>query len=297
MSAHAVPAPPRVLMVGIVLALVGGVSVTWMLAPRDLLRSAAPTQAFAGGTIATAQSRADPASTVEPTSMPSLTAEPAAVLSPTVEPTSVPTPSAAPTGVPTLAAAPASGPRLLLDERFADNSRGWPDNPLGTAWLSSGAYRLATRQPGQFVAVAAPLPDVLRDVVVNAVFHKTGGPAGGGFGIIVRDQGPGPRDGVNQTGRFYVLEVGDRQQVGIWRRESDHWVDLVPWVASEMVRPGTASNAIGIRATGDQLSLLVNGVEAARATDSELASGRVGIFVGGDDNQVSLESYSVQSQS
>src|SRR5919199_760670 len=175
MSAHAVPAPPRVLMVGIVVALVGGASVTWMLAPRDLLRSAAATQARAGGTIATAQARAEPASPGGPTSTPSRPAEPAAVLSPTVEPTSVPTPSAAPTGVPTLAAAPASGPRVLLDERFADNSRGWPDNPLGTAWLSSGAYRLATRQPGQFVAVAGPPPRGVRRVLVNAGFYQNGG--------------------------------------------------------------------------------------------------------------------------
>jgi hypothetical protein len=64
-----------------------------------------------------------------------------------------------------------------------------------------------------------------------------------------------------------------------------------------MVRPGTATNAISVRASGEQLSLVVNGAEAARASDSALDAGRVGIFVGGDQNQVLLESYSVLSQS
>ena len=283
MNLPAVPAQPRVLAVGLTLAVLAGATLTWLGGARDL-----PAPGLLG-TPTAAQKVSTPREPV---------LEPAATSTPPLVGTAQETPAATTlAGLQLTQAAPTSGPHVLLDERFTDNSRGWPNDPEGTAWLAGGAYHLATRQARQFVALGAPLPELLRDVVVNATFHKVSGPDGGGLGIIVRDQGPGPRDGASQTGRYYVLEVGDRQEVGIWRRETDHWVDLVPWQHADMVRPGKATNTISVRAFGEQLSLVVNGAEAARASDSALDAGRVGIFVGGDQNQVLLESYSVLSQS
>jgi hypothetical protein len=189
----------------------------------------------------------------------------------------------------------AAGARLL-DERFANNARNWPSNPQGTAWLTSGSYRLIPRQAGQFVAIGAPIADVLQDVVVSATFHKlSGSPEGGGFGIIVRDQGPDPRDGVSQGGQYYVLEVGDKGEIGIWRRDTDHWIDLIPWQRADAVRTGTATNDLTVSAIGNRLSLSVNGTEVATRTDNTLTTGRVGLLVGGDGNQVAVDHVSIQT--
>ena len=106
--------------------------------------------------------------------------------------------------------APLPSSRVLLDEGFADNRMRWPDDSHSTAWISGPGYRLAPREPGRFVAVSAPIPVPLGDVVVSATFHKLGGPPGGGYGLIVRDQHTSPGDGVAQGGQFYVLEVSDR---------------------------------------------------------------------------------------
>jgi hypothetical protein len=156
-------------------------------------------------------------------------------------------------------------------------------------------YQVAARRAGQFVAISAPVDDVPPNVIVSATLHKLGGPAGGGYGIIVRDQGPAAQDGVTQAGRYYVLEVGDKGEVGIWRRESDHWVDLLPWQRSDAVKPGTASNELTVRAIGSTLSLIVNGIEVATRTDAAYASGRIGLFVGGDGNQVALDHFLIQT--
>ena len=110
-------------------------------------------------------------------------------------------------------------------------------------------------------------------MVVSATFRKVGGPPGGGYGIIVRDQGPGSHDGAQQGGSYYVLEVGDRGEVGIWRREEDRWVDIVPWTASTAVRGGNAENELSVNATGSYLSLRVNGAEVASRTDTALREG------------------------
>lgn len=182
----------------------------------------------------------------------------------------------------------------VLDQRFGPAPQAWPDDPKGTAWMASGAYRLFAQDAGRFVAVGAPVAQPLRDVVVTAAFRKVGGPSGGGYGVIVRDQTPGARDGLDQSGRYYVLEVGDRGDFGIWRRDGDRWIELVPWTRAAAVRPGSAANELTVRATGPTLTLLVNGVQVASILDEALPAGGVGVFAGGDLNEVALDRFSVQ---
>jgi hypothetical protein len=185
----------------------------------------------------------------------------------------------------------------VLDERFADNQRNWLNNPASTAWLIPNGYRLFARQPGRFVSLAAPVPapGTFRDVMVTASFHKVGGPAGGGYGLILRDQQPATRDGVNQGGRYYVLAAGDRGEVGIWRRETDQFVDLVPWTPSDAVRTGDGTNEVVAIARDTSLTLFVNGIRVASVADRALSEGSVGIFVGGDLNEVVMDRFSVST--
>jgi uncharacterized protein len=181
-----------------------------------------------------------------------------------------------------------------MDETFAAAPQGWPDRPGGTAWYADGAYRLQTRASGQFIAIDAPLADVVNDVVVTARFRKTDGPPGGGYGLMVADQGPAPHDGVNQGGRFVVLEAGDDGTIGAWQREEDRWLDLQPWTPSDAVHQDDAANELMVRVQGQRVTFFVNGTQVAQVTSS-LAAGRVGIFVGGDGNQVALQHFTVQS--
>jgi hypothetical protein len=168
----------------------------------------------------------------------------------------------------------------------------WVENEPYAGW-SDGAYRLSTRDAARFVAVGVPLNQTFRDVIVSATFRKTGGPPGGGYGLIVRDQGPSPRDGVNQQFNGYVLEASDTGEFGIWRRDGDHFVDLVPWTESARVRSGGSPNDLTVRAIGDRLSFVVNGIEIASAEDSALPDGDLGIFVGGDNNEVALDRFNI----
>ena len=47
-------------------------------------------------------------------------------------------------------------------------------------------------------AVRAPVSGSFRDVRVSGEFRKLGGPPGGGYGLILRDQSPAPLDGITQ---------------------------------------------------------------------------------------------------
>jgi len=150
------------------------------------------------------------------------------------------------------------------------------------------------RQAARFVAVGAPIDKMLRDVVLSATFRKTGGPPGGGYGLVVRDQGPELPDGTNQTMNAYVLEVGDLGEFGIWRRDGDHWVDLVSWTPSAAIRPEGSPNELTVRAIGARMTFSINGVEAAAVDDDKLQAGGVGVFVGGDFNEVALDHFTVE---
>src|SRR5262249_21766131 len=119
-------------------------------------------------------------------------------------PTTAPPPPTSTPATATTAPPPTPAFQDVLDEHFANNQRGWPDDKNSTAWLADGVYHLAARNPGQFVSIAAPKIGNLKDVEVTGRFKKTGGPPGGGFGLILRDQEPAIHDGKNQGGRYYV---------------------------------------------------------------------------------------------
>jgi hypothetical protein len=216
----------------------------------------------------------------------------AAVSTPTAV-LAVPTPTAtAAPVVPT--ATPTPEPVVVLDEAFSANSLGWPDDPDSSAWLTPGGYQLEPREPGRFVAVSPPGAPILDRVQVTATFHKLAGrPLGGGYGIIVRDEESVALDGWNVTGRYYVLEVTDLGEVGVFRRETDHWEDLLSWTPSSAVHPGTEENQLVVRTEGPRLTLLVNGMQAAQIEDQAIASGRVGVFTGGDGNAAMLTRFLV----
>jgi hypothetical protein len=202
---------------------------------------------------------------------------------------------AAPAGEPAAGGPAAPALRTAMDVRFSDDASGWPNNPASTAWSADGEYHVMARTPGQFVAIGAPTSDRFGDMTVSATFRKVGGPAGGGYGFIIRDQGPGPRDGVNQIGQYYVLEVGDRGEYGIWRREGDRWLDLIPWTPSDLVPQGGVPNEVTVQANGQELTFLVNGKVLANLVGAVLRDGGVGIFVGGDLNEVVVDRFTVQT--
>jgi len=203
-------------------------------------------------------------------------------------PLAVPTATALPQ--PTAKVAPALA-NALFDRALTSPIPGWTNDSLGTAWFGPDGYRLFAREAGRFVATSVPLGRTVQDVTVSAAFRKMGGPPGGGYGLILRDQSPpSERDGRNQSGRYLVFEVGDRGDIGVWQREETRWIDVVPWQRSDAVQLDRAANALTVSAHGSNLQFHVNGTTVADLTYDNLpTAGGVGIFVGGDLNEVALE--------
>lgn len=181
-------------------------------------------------------------------------------------------------------------PDIILAEQFSDS---WPNHPGGTAWFANDGYRLVAREPGRFVAVRSPLADAPPDVIVSGRLRKVGGPPGGGYGVIVADQRTSAGDGLDQSGDYVVAAVGDRGEIGIWRRHVSEWVDLLPWTSSPAVRGGTAANDVAAHLIDGHLTLSVNGQVVATVATGLPPGGGVGLFTGGDANAVAVERFSV----
>jgi hypothetical protein len=191
--------------------------------------------------------------------------------------------------------------------RAVDLRTTWPSDPDSGGWFANGVYYLRVRHPDRFVAIGGRIAKRYLDVSVTALFRKVGGPPGGTYGVIVRDEGPFPRDGVNQDGWFYVFEVNDLGQIGVRRRQEDHWLAVLPWTASAAVLPAGEPNELCVRATGVHLAFLVNGREVAHHVDRVAQAGAVGVFASGDPqvgarrrqedhwlNEVALDRFSVE---
>jgi hypothetical protein len=230
--------------------------------------------------------------TAAPTLAQPAAAAPTAAQQATAAPTLAQPSVAAPAAEQGPAPSPTAALRTLLDESFTTGAPGWPNAATSSAWWDSVGYHLEPRLAGKHVAIAAPASSALGDVEVAGVFRKSGGPPGGGYGLILRAQG-GPLDGINQGGRYYVFEAGDRGELGAWRREENKWVELVPWTGSSAVHTGDSENRLAVRAAGSQFTFSVNDTPVAQITDDTLPSGVVGVFTGGDGNQVLLERFTL----
>ncbi len=275
--------------------------------PATPVPTSPPAATTAPTPLAVASVAPTTAPTIAPTTVPTIPPTAAPSIAPTTAPTVAPTtpPTVAPTTAPTetatsapvatpatvTAAASASPAAPVLDETFASGADGWPNAATASAFWDTSGYHLVPRIAAQFVAITAPSSSALSDGLVTGQFRKIAGPVGGGYGLILRAQAP--LDGADQGGRYYVFEVGDKGEVGAWRREQDQWIDLMPWQASGAVNAGDAENRLQVRAAGAQFTFSVNDSQVVQVSDATLTSGAVGVFTGGDGNQVVLERFTV----
>ena len=230
---------------------------------------------------------APPTATAVPLVVATSTALPV-VAPPTLTPTVL-----GPTATPPPGADQSALPRLVSDQLFVAGGA----VPAGLAERSE-LHRLGRllraiaslrARPNEFVAIGNPSAQRLRDMVVTARFAKVGGPPGGGFGVIVRDQAPWPARWPESVGQLLRARgrrsrrsrhlAPRRQRVG-----RSGAVDPVSRRAARQCRERAhrarrraATDAAGQRHRGRQ-----------RIEDATLAEGTTGVFVGGDQNQVLL---------
>jgi len=146
----------------------------------------------------------------------------------------------------------------------------------------NGAYRIRINTVGEsgngvdyfsWPGLEGELP---ADIQIEVDAAKKGGPDDNDFGVLCR------YSNINQVDNYYRFVISSDGYAGIMLVEGEESTMLSSdkLQASEAIRKGDASNHLRADCIGSQLTLYINGKQAATAQDSTLVGGDVGLIAG-----------------
>jgi hypothetical protein len=167
---------------------------------------------------------------------------------------------------------------VYFQDDFSSASSGWDrvQGSDGVTDYADGAYRIFSATPNYYMW-ATPGRTFADDVRIEVDVTKKGGPDSDVFGLLCRYQ-----DAKN----FYILMISGDGQAGIAKRSSAG--DLVMLSGESLksnpgIHSGLETNHLRADCVGAGLSLYVNDLLAATATDLEFSGGDAGLFLGAYD--------------
>ncbi len=167
---------------------------------------------------------------------------------------------------------------VYFQDDFSNSSSGWDrvQGADGVTDYADGGYRLFSATPNYYMW-ATPGRDFADDVRIEVDVTKKDGPDSDVFGVLCRYQ-----DAKN----FYILMISGDGQAGIAKRSSAG--DLVMLSGESLksnpgIHPGLADNHLRADCIGASLSLFVNELLVATATDVEFSGGDAGLWLGAYD--------------
>ncbi|MDX1413006.1 MAG: hypothetical protein R3293_02385 [Candidatus Promineifilaceae bacterium] len=162
---------------------------------------------------------------------------------------------------------------LFADDFEGEKTCGWVEyNRSGAvAAIDNGVMSISTSSPGEiwWTNPGRNFDDVLIDVKATQV----SGPSDNAYGVICRYQ---------DEENFYIFLIsGDGYYaIGKYQSGEDRITYLTEdgqYQSSEFINQDQASNQIEVSCIGNQLSLSVNGMPLMAVTDTEFATGDIGL--------------------
>ena len=166
---------------------------------------------------------------------------------------------------------PAKSGELLYQEGFEDNTTGWAriSNDNGIMDYDSGGYRILVRQPK--LNIWSTSEKNFGDVRLEADVIKLNGPDENRMGLLCR----------YQSGNYYFFIISNDGYYVIGKFIGGNTLLLGQ---SEMQVTDTIQmgqmNHLRADCTGNKLTFFINFKEVASATDTDFATGDVGVLAG-----------------
>ena len=244
-----------------------------------------PTQPPSGEIPVTVIPTLEFTNTVAPSNTPQATAT--AQPSPTLQPTETATPqppTATPSPTNTSIATQASGDILsklgtpTYQETFA-NGNFWPlgEDQFTNLTLSGNSLKLTglTRSDGWRLTWPKA-----KDFYLEATFNSGTCSGTDRYGLVARVS---ELENANQA---YLVSLDCEGSYALRKWDGKNMTNLLAWTASKDVHAGqNQENRIGLLAQGGTLSVYLNGLFQKSITDTTLAEGYMGVFVGANQTQ------------
>ncbi len=237
----------------------------------------APPRASAPTAVSEPPPAGAPDAAAAPPTAPASVGTDAAVAAPAEPPAAAGVPPAPPPDALALPPGESSaGPgRILYADNFSDPASGWPvqssDAATRRVGYADGEYYVA-RLPGSggspYVMREEPFGDFLLEVDARLLE-----PTADAYVFVDFRRQPG--------GEHYSFVVAPDEGAFIVRRNTDRTgVTVLDWTRAAAIQPGPATNRLGVRARGDELTLLVNGEAVGQARAEDTRAGGFGFGVG-----------------
>lgn len=162
---------------------------------------------------------------------------------------------------------------VLFQDDFKINTSGW-DRYQDTAYNANydqGSYRIEVYEPETMVW---SLPDLnYSNVILRVQAWRSSGPEDNLFGLICRYENA-------DNFIFFVLSSDGFMGIGQYQDGSRRLLTDESLLPFEAIRPNDNINLIEARCVGDQVTLLINGQQAAQAKVDAVSTGDVGLLAG-----------------
>src|SRR5882672_3035334 len=177
-------------------------------------------------------------------------------------------------------------PSSLTDD-FSQAKWGTGSYPFGDIWYADDQYHMRSKAQTYLVMYAPSTEYRTANATVRVTARSVDGTSpASGYGLIVH----GERSKAGQLEDYALLiYTGDPAKYEIIKHKGGKQTEMVPWVASKVIRSGTNPNQLEVRAKGSDISFYINGQYVDRIVDSENFKGGIAGLYTSDAAEVAFD--------
>jgi hypothetical protein len=166
-------------------------------------------------------------------------------------------------------------PALLTDD-FSQAKWGTGNYAFGDIWYADDQYHMRAKEKSYLVMYAPSADYNTENATVSVTVRSVDGtPAATGFGLIIHGE---KKDG-NLEDYALLIFTGEEAKYEIIKHKGGKQSVIVQPTRSTVIRTGTNTNQLEIRARGDDLSFYINSQYVDRITDTEnFKTGVAGLY-------------------
>ncbi|HEY3039654.1 MAG TPA: hypothetical protein VGJ66_13025 [Pyrinomonadaceae bacterium] len=181
---------------------------------------------------------------------------------------------------------------VLLTDDFSEKKWGTGNYAFGDIWYADDQFHMRSRAKTYLVMYAPSTEYKTGNATVRVTARSVDGtPAASGFGLIVH----GEKSKSGQLEDYALLiYTGDEPKYEIIKHKGGLQTEIIPWVASKVIRTGTNPNQLEVRAKGSELSFYINGQYVNRITDSENFKGGIAGLYTSDTAEIAFDDLEIK---
>jgi hypothetical protein len=182
-------------------------------------------------------------------------------------------------------------PPLVTDD-FSEAKWTTGNYDYGDIWYDNDEYHMRSKEKTYLVMFGPADEYSTGDANVKVTVRSVDGSASStGYGLIVH----GERSKAGELEDYALLiYTGTDPQYEVVKHKGGQQTTVLPWAKSSVIRSGTSTNQLEVRARGAELSFYINGQYVDKITDTEnFRRGLVGLYTS-DTTEVAFDDLEIK---